>query len=40
MLKDGSWRKQKSAEAEEAPSSQADGSSSRDSKEVKPLVAG
>ena len=40
MLKDGSWRKQKSAEAEVAPSSQADGSSSRDSKEVKPPVAG
>jgi len=40
MLKDGSWRKQKSAEAQEAPSSQADGSSSRDSKEVKPPVAG
>jgi len=40
MLKDGSWRKQKPAEAQEAPSSQADGSSSRDSKEVKPLVAG
>ena len=40
MLKDGGWRKQKSAEAQEAPSSQADGSSSRDSKEVKPPVAG
>lgn len=40
MLKDGSWRKQKSAEAEEAPSSQAVGSSSRDFKEVKPPVAG
>jgi hypothetical protein len=40
MLKDGSWRKQKPAEAEEAPSSQAAGSSSRDSKEVKPPVAG
>jgi hypothetical protein len=39
MLKDGSWRKQKQAEAQEAPSSQADGSSSRDSKEVKPPVA-
>jgi ABC-type uncharacterized transport system auxiliary subunit len=40
MLKDGSWRKPKPAEAQEAPSSQADGSSSRDSKEVKPPVAG
>ena len=40
MLKDGSWRKQKPTEAQEAPSSQADGSGSRDSKEVKPPVAG
>jgi hypothetical protein len=40
MLKDGSWRKQKPAEFQEAPTSHADGSSSRDSKEVKPPVAG
>jgi hypothetical protein len=40
MLKDGSWRKQKSVEPQTAPESQSDGSTSRDSKEVKPPVAG
>jgi hypothetical protein len=40
MLKDGSWRKQKSIEPQTAPESQANGSSSRHTKEVKPPVAG
>ena len=40
MLKDGSWRKKKPVEPQTAPESQVDGSSSRDSKEVKPPVAG
>lgn len=40
MLKDGSWRKQKPVEPQTAPESQSDGSTSRDSKEVKPPVAG
>jgi hypothetical protein len=40
MLKDGSWRKQKPVEPQTAPESQSDGSSSRDSKEVKQPVAG
>jgi len=40
MLKDGSWRSQNQADAQGAPESQSAGSSSRDSKEVKPLVGG
>jgi hypothetical protein len=40
MLKDGSWRKQKQTDVQAAPETQSDGSSSRDSKEVKPLVGG
>jgi hypothetical protein len=40
MLKDGSWRSQNQADAQGAPESQSAGSSSRDSKEVKPPVGG
>lgn len=40
MLKDGSWRQQNRNDVKVAPESQVDGSSSRDSKEVKPPVAG
>ena len=40
MLKDGSWRQQNQNDGKVAPESQVDGSSSRDSKEVKPPVAG
>ena len=40
MLKDGSWRQQNQNDVKVAPESQVDGSSSRDSKEVKPPVAG
>jgi hypothetical protein len=40
MLKDGSWRKQKSAPVKVAPESSADASAYRDSKEVKPPVGG
>ena len=40
MLKDGSWRQQNQNDVKVAPESQVDGSSSRDSKEVKPPAAG
>ena len=40
MLKDGSWRKQKQTDVKVAPESQSDGSSSRDSKEVKQPLEG
>ena len=40
MLKDWSWRPQNQTDFKAAPQSQSDGSSSRDSKEVKPPVAG
>jgi hypothetical protein len=40
MLKDGSWRTQNQTDLKTAPESQSDGSSSRNSKEVKPPVAG
>ena len=40
MLKDGSWRTQNQMDSKAAPESQSDGSSSRNSKEVKPPVAG
>ena len=40
MLKDGSWRQQNQNDGKVAPESQVDSSSSRDSKEVKPPVAG
>lgn len=40
MLKDGSWRNQKQTDVRVAPESQPDGSSSRDSKEVKQPIDG
>ena len=40
MLKDGSWRQQNQNDGKVAPEFQSDSSSSRDSKEVKPPVAG
>jgi len=40
MLKDGSWRTKNQTDFKAAPESQSDGSGSRDSKEVKPSVAG
>lgn len=40
MLKDGSWRNQKQTDVRVAPESQSDGSSSRDSKEVKQPIDG
>jgi hypothetical protein len=40
MLKDGSWRQQNQNDGKVAPESQVDGSSSHDSKEVKPPAAG
>jgi hypothetical protein len=39
MLKDGSWRKNKSADDNKTSQSVPSGSSSRDSKSVKPLLA-
>lgn len=39
MLKDGSWRKNKSADDSKSSQSVTSGSSSRDSKSVKPLLA-
>jgi hypothetical protein len=39
MLKDGSWRKNKSADDNKSSQSLTSGSSSRDSKSVKPLLA-
>ena len=39
MLKDGSWRKQKMVDTVVVPDSSADGSTSSDSKKVKPPVA-
>ena len=39
MLKDGSWRKNKSADDNKSSQSVTTGSSSRDSKSVKPLLA-
>lgn len=39
MLKDGSWRKNKSTDDNKSSQSVTSGSSSRDSKSVKPLLA-
>jgi len=39
MLKDGSWRKNKAADDNKSSQSVASGSSTRDSKSVKPLLA-
>ena len=39
MLKDGSWRKNKSADDNKSSQSLTSGSSSRDPKSVKPLLA-